>query len=69
VTLRHTQPGVIEAFLADLRDAVAAAGAAGGGPGTGSAPLYGMAATFPARGAVADLMERYIDRLYEVEGD
>jgi hypothetical protein len=25
-----------------------------------------MAATFPARGAVADLVERYVDRLYEV---
>ena len=29
--------------------------------------MYGMAATFPARAAVGDLLERYIDRLYEVD--
>jgi glutamate/tyrosine decarboxylase-like PLP-dependent enzyme len=65
VTLRHTQPGVAEAFLSDLRESVETA-ATGGEPRTGSAPLYGMAATFPARGAVADLIKRYVDRLYEV---
>jgi len=68
VTLRHTQEGVAGQFVADLRESVAAA-AAGGGAQTGSAPLYGMAATFPARGAVADLMKRYIDRLYEVDDE
>ena len=41
----------------------------GGGATTGAAPMYGMAATFPARGAVAELMARYIDRIYEVEED
>jgi glutamate/tyrosine decarboxylase-like PLP-dependent enzyme len=67
VTLRHTRPGVSEKFLADLRDAVATARGTGEEAATGTAPLYGMAATFPARGAVSDLMERYIDRLYEVD--
>jgi glutamate/tyrosine decarboxylase-like PLP-dependent enzyme len=67
VTLRHTRPGVSEKFLADLRDAVATARDTGEEAATGTAPLYGMAATFPARGAVSDLMERYIDRLYEVD--
>jgi glutamate/tyrosine decarboxylase-like PLP-dependent enzyme len=66
VTLRHTQPGVADAFVADLAASVEAARAAGGEATSGSAPLYGMAATFPARGAVADLVERYVDRLYEV---
>ena len=69
VTLRHTQDGVAETFLDDLRAAVEAAKATGLEPHTGSAPMYGMAATFPARGAVAELLRRYIDRLYEVDGE
>lgn len=66
VTLRHTEPGVAEAFLSDLREAVAAAREAGG-PRTGMAPTYGMAAAFPARSAVADLLRRYVQRTYEVD--
>jgi glutamate/tyrosine decarboxylase-like PLP-dependent enzyme len=66
LTLRHAQPGVADNFLADLREAVAEARASGAAPQTGSAPMYGMAATFPARRAVGELMRRYIDRLYEV---
>ncbi len=67
VTLRHTEPGVAARFLDDLRSAVAAARAGGGEPRTGSAPIYGMAATFPARGAVGELLRRFIDKLYTVE--
>jgi len=67
VTLRHTQPGVAESFLGALRDAVAGARATGGNPQTGAAPMYGMAATFPARRAVGELLRRFIDRLYTVE--
>lgn len=66
VTLRHTQPGVVDRFLSDLSDAVDGARADGGEATTGAAPMYGMAATFPARGAVNELMTRYIDRIYEV---
>jgi hypothetical protein len=29
--------------------------------------MYGVAAMFPARGAVNELMLRYIDRIYEVD--
>jgi glutamate/tyrosine decarboxylase-like PLP-dependent enzyme len=65
VTLRHTRPGVAESFLHDL-DAAVTEAAATGEAATGSAPLYGMAATFPARGAVGHLLERYIDRQYDV---
>jgi glutamate/tyrosine decarboxylase-like PLP-dependent enzyme len=65
VTLRHTRPGVVDTFLEDLAAAVEEAKAMGAAT-TGSAPLYGMAATFPARGAVGHLLERYIDRQYEV---
>ncbi len=69
VTLRHAQPGVVERFLADLSDAVDGARDAGGTASTGAAPMYGMAATFPARGAVNELMTRYIDRIYEIEDE
>lgn len=67
LTLRHTQPGVTERFLEDLAAVVTETREAGGEATTGAAPMYGMAATFPARGAVSELMLRYIDRMYEVE--
>jgi sphinganine-1-phosphate aldolase len=63
VTLRHTQAGVAERFLADLRasvDEVLSAPAAT----EGAAPVYGLAATIPFRGMVNDLLKRYIDLLY-----
>ena len=62
VTLRHTEPGVAEGFLEDLRASVDAARAAGSEPQTGSAPIYGMAATFPVRREVGELLRRYIDK-------
>ncbi|GAB4513173.1 MAG: pyridoxal-dependent decarboxylase [Haliangiales bacterium] len=65
VTLRHTQPGVAERFLADLAAAVAHVREHPDEHG-GMAPVYGMAATMPVRGAVADMLERYLDVLYEV---
>lgn len=67
VTLRHTKPGVAERFLTDLTDALAQARASGGRATTGAAPMYGMAATFPSRSAVGELIARYIDKIYEVE--
>ena len=67
LTLRHTQPGVAQAFLSDLGDAVDEAKTMGTEPQTGAAPMYGMAATFPARRAVGDLLRRYIDRLYSID--
>jgi hypothetical protein len=32
----------------------------------GMAPVYGMAATMPDRGIVADLLNKYMDLLYKV---
>jgi glutamate/tyrosine decarboxylase-like PLP-dependent enzyme len=63
VTLRHTQPGVAERFLADLRAAVEEVVAQ---PATkeGLAPVYGLAATIPFRGMVRDLLKKYVDLLY-----
>jgi sphinganine-1-phosphate aldolase len=64
VTLRHTQPGVAERFVADLRSAVEYV-RANPDPQGGMAPVYGIAATIPFRGVVSDLLTRYIDLLYK----
>jgi glutamate/tyrosine decarboxylase-like PLP-dependent enzyme len=65
VTLRHTQPGVVERFIGDLRDAVEYVKDNPQAEG-GMAPIYGMAATMPVPSVVEDLLERYIDLLYKV---
>jgi glutamate/tyrosine decarboxylase-like PLP-dependent enzyme len=65
VTLRHTQEGVADRFLEDLRAAVEHAKATPQEEG-GMAPVYGMANTVPVQGVVTDLLERYLDVLYEV---
>jgi sphinganine-1-phosphate aldolase len=64
VTLRHTQPGVAERFLSDLREAVAHVKAHPKSRG-GMAPIYGLAARMPLRGVVSELLKRYIDLLYK----
>lgn len=65
VTLRHTADGVARRFIEDLEDSVAEAKAHPGEAG-GVAPVYGMAATVPARAVVDELLERYVDLLFEV---
>ena len=65
VTLRHTEEGVAERFVGDLRDAVNHVKAHPAEEG-GMAPIYGMASTVPVQGVVTDLLERYLDVLYEV---
>ncbi|HXJ64953.1 MAG TPA: aminotransferase class V-fold PLP-dependent enzyme [Actinomycetota bacterium] len=64
VTLRHTEPGVAERFLADLGAAVAEA-RDHPATGEGMAPVYGLAGTSPFRGMVDDLLRRYVDLLYK----
>ncbi|MGQ0824349.1 MAG: pyridoxal phosphate-dependent decarboxylase family protein [Actinomycetota bacterium] len=64
VTLRHTQLGVMDRFLADLAkavDEVRANPRAGGS----MAPIYGMATMTETQGAVEDLLEAYVDMLFE----
>ncbi|MGH8979376.1 MAG: pyridoxal phosphate-dependent decarboxylase family protein [Acidimicrobiia bacterium] len=64
VTLRHTQPGVVDRFLADLANAVETVRAdpqAGGA----MAPIYGMATVAEMRGTVEELLEGYVDLLFE----
>ena len=65
VTLRHTQDGVAERFIADLNEAVAHV-KAHPDEKSGMAPVYGMAATIPMRGMVSELLKRYLDLLYRV---
>jgi sphinganine-1-phosphate aldolase len=64
VTLRHTQPGVADRFLADLRASV---GQVRANPQTrtGLAPVYGMAGALPAE-VVSDLLGVYLDIMFEV---
>lgn len=66
VTLRHTQPGVAERFLSDLREVVARVRATPDDRGR-MAPIYGVAGTLPVRSAVGDLMRAYLDVLYEAD--
>ena len=64
VTLRHTQPGVAERFLADLQEAVDFVKAHPDEKGS-MAPVYGMAATLPLRGLVSDMLKKYLDLIYK----
>jgi len=65
LTLRHTQPGVAERFLSDLKEAVEYVKA---NPGNkeGLAPVYGMAASLPFRGMVSDVLKKYLDVIYKL---
>lgn len=65
VTLRHTQQGVADRFLEDLREAVEHVRSNPEEKGT-MAPVYGMAATVPFRGLLSDLLKKYMDLLYKV---
>ena len=65
VTLRHTQPGVVERFIRDLKEAVAFVKANPDEKGS-MAPVYGTAATMPMRGVVSDMLKRYIDLIFKV---
>jgi glutamate/tyrosine decarboxylase-like PLP-dependent enzyme len=65
VTLRHTQPGVAQRFIHDLKSAVDYVKKHPKEKG-GMAPVYGLAATIPFRGVVDDLLKRYLDIFYKV---
>jgi sphinganine-1-phosphate aldolase len=59
-TLRHTAPGVAERFLADLRASAAQVRDEPPAEG-GMAPVYGMAAQMPDRGAVGQMLAAFMD--------
>ncbi|MEI2702315.1 MAG: aminotransferase class V-fold PLP-dependent enzyme [Baekduia sp.] len=64
-TLRHAQPGIADKFAEDLAAAVEKARATPTSS-DGMAPMYGMAGSFPVRGAVSSMMRRYLDKVYEL---
>jgi len=65
VTLRHTEKGVAEKFIKDLKTAVKYVKANPDDKGD-MAPVYGMAATMPDREIVADMLDLYMDLMYKV---
>lgn len=65
VTLRHTQPGVKERFITDLKDAVAWVKSHPADSGS-MAPIYGLAASIPVRSVVGDLLKSYMDAYYKL---
>lgn len=70
VTPAHA--GVVDAFLADLRAAVAevaasGAGAEEGAPAGGTAAMYGMLGTLPDRGLVREVILQVMDRWTDPE--
>ena len=64
-TLRHTQPGVVERFLADLAASVDAV-RADPGQSEGLIPVYGLASMAETQDLVAGGLLEYVDGLYEV---
>jgi len=65
VTLRHTQPGVAEQFLVDLKEAVVFV-KEHPEASSGVGPVYGMASVVEMRGMVTGLLKMYMDLLYQV---
>jgi hypothetical protein len=64
VTQRHTEPGVAERFVDDLRAAVADVRDRPPAEG-GMAPIYGATATLPGE-QVGAMLSTYMDLWYEV---
>ena len=64
VTLRHTQGDIAQRFLDDLAVSVESVKENPQSEG-GMAPVYGMAATMPDRGAVSELLVRYMDMIFK----
>ncbi|MGA7419817.1 MAG: aminotransferase class V-fold PLP-dependent enzyme [Acidimicrobiales bacterium] len=64
VTLRHTQPGVADRFVSDLRDSVEALAGMPGAEGV-MAPIYGMTGAVDTRATVEELLGRYADLMFK----
>lgn len=64
-TLRHSEPGVVERFLDDLRESVERVRQNPSAQGR-MAPLYGMANTIPDRGVISDTLKRHMDSWYRL---
>lgn len=66
ITQRHTQPGVAEAFIADLQAAVEHVRRNPQDKGT-MGVVYGLAGSVPVKSLVADFLKTYIDLMYRVD--
>jgi glutamate/tyrosine decarboxylase-like PLP-dependent enzyme len=65
VTANHAGAGIVDAYLADLRAAVAEVRAEPALAKRGTAPMYGMAAKLPVRGLVARNVRKLIADMYK----
>jgi hypothetical protein len=65
VTLRHTLPNIAQKFISDLKSAVQIVKNNPEKIGN-VAPIYGMAATFPDRKFVKQMLDEYLDILYKI---
>ncbi|XP_026484234.1 sphingosine-1-phosphate lyase [Vanessa tameamea] len=64
VTHAHTQAGVAERFVADVRAATSACLKEGGEPVDGKMAIYGVAQGIPDRSLVSDITKYFIDSMY-----
>lgn len=65
VTYRHTEEGVVDTFLSDMRDAVHQLSLEPNAGPTGSAALYASSQQIPDRSLVNDIITIYMDTLYK----
>ncbi|XP_011483083.1 sphingosine-1-phosphate lyase 1 isoform X3 [Oryzias latipes] len=66
-TLLHTQPGVAERFVQDVRDQVAVIMKNPKEKTTGMGAIYGMAQSIPDRSMVTEISRGFLDCLYSTE--
>merc|ERR1719357_490202 len=64
VTMLHTENGVADKFVNDVRESAAKAMADPSATNTESAAIYGMSQTIPDRGLVSLITWSYLDSLY-----
>lgn len=69
VTLLHTQSGVAERFVSDVKELTEKAMADPKACDTGSAAIYGMAQSLPDRSIVDQITRAYLDSLYSTNSD
>ncbi len=66
LTHRHTQPGLAEKFIQDLKSAVDQVKANPDKETDGVGRLYGMSAQIPIKGVMDAFLKRYMDLLYKL---
>ncbi|XP_061644887.1 sphingosine-1-phosphate lyase 1 isoform X1 [Phyllopteryx taeniolatus] len=66
-TVLHTQPGVVERFVSDVREQVAIIMKNPKEKTTGMGAIYGMAQSIPDRSMVTEISKAFLDCLYSTE--